>query len=195
MLDFESVPGISEGKLLTPDINEYFRTNYGVTFSISAGGQFAFARIVGEKESKPSFKAWMSVLCPKRPNHNRLCNGGNGGRWILSTTSATRTRNITFEIAYEVPVKKLSFDLADLDGNEVWTFTLYNSAGVVIPGGKSISARGYGGGTGNSALKKIELASTQRISRVRAAGTKGIRIFGFGFDNFVTGVPRCVKSM
>lgn len=63
-----------------------------------------------------------------------------------------------------------------------------------LPGGMSINARGYRRGGGNSALNPVDLESTERISKVRFSGTKRIRLFGFGFDNFVTGIPRCAKA-
>jgi prepilin-type N-terminal cleavage/methylation domain-containing protein len=194
-IDFEDIPGARDGLTFGAEQANFLRSRYGIRLRSIEGGEFRLARIVDQDEPEPLFEAWMSILCPGRPNHNRQCGGTNtSGRWALSVADATDTRRIEFEIIYDSPVRQLSFDILDLDGGEDWFVTPYDESGVPIrerTGG--VEEGGYGvGSTGNSASTRFEIRSSARnIAKVRLVGTKGIRIFGFGFDNFHTGRSVC----
>ena len=75
---------------------------------------------------------WGSILCPKKPNYNRLCNGGDGGRRALSLVNALNTKTIRFAIEFIEPVQLVQFDLADVDGNEVYAVTAYDETGDTL---------------------------------------------------------------
>ncbi len=194
-IDFEDIPGARDGLTFGDEQEEFLRNRYGIRLRSIEGGSFRLARIVNQDEPEPLFEAWMSILCPGRPNHNRQCGGVNtSGRWALSVADAKDTRRIEFEILYDSPVRQLSFDILDLDGGEDWYVTPYDESGAPIrerTGG--VEEGGYGvGSTGNSSSTRFDIRSSARnIAKVRLVGTKGIRIFGFGFDNFRTGRSVC----
>ncbi len=192
-LDFETIPA-ALGSAVNAKMNTYLRAAYGISFEAKVGGNLRLAEVVSEGDSEPAFEAWASAMCPKRPNHNQLCSGGNGGRRVLSISGAMSTKNIAFDAFYDFPAKKIEFDLADMDGDESWTITPYDSAGSPVAGAKTFNASGYGGGSGNNALTHLTITSNgTNISRVNFKGSKGINTFGFGFDNFKTGITYCPK--
>lgn len=164
---------------------------YGIQFDAITGGDLAIAKVVNQGDSEPSFKAWMSVLCPGRPNNNRACNGGSVGKRVLSMTNAKSAKIAELSLTLIEPVQSLSFDILDVDGGETWTITATDKDGKPLPAQK-VSAAGYGGSSNNNRAKNFQVETLGReIKSVRVRGTKNIKIFGFGFDNFVTGIPPC----
>ena len=164
---------------------------YGIQFDAVAGGNLAIAKVVNQGDSEPSFKAWLSILCPRRPNNNRVCNGGSVGRRVLSMTNAKDTRTAELSLTLVEPVQSLSFDIIDVDGRETWTVTATDRDGKRISSQK-VSSSGYGGSSGNNGATNFQVKTLGReIKSVRIHGTKNINIFGFGFDNFKTGITPC----
>ena len=194
-LDFESIPNPSEGLVIDNVLNAYLKGAYGISFVAKQGGALKLAKIKNQNDTDATFDAWKSLLCPGLPNHNRLCEGGNAGQWILSVANVMSTDVIEFDAVYDSPANRVEFDLADFDGDESWTITPYNSTGAVIPGARTFNAaNGYGGATGNNALTHLTITTSDtNISRIKFKGTKSINIFGFGFDNFTTGITYCPK--
>ncbi len=210
ILDFETIPGTHEGFNIVAS-NAFFKARYGLWFENEQGGSLNLVRVVDENDPiDPAVVGWDSYLCPrivqtpplppylKHEHHNRLCNGGNAGTWIMSTSSATNTTDITFVVHYLVPVQKLAFDLADLDGTEHYTITAFEddahrhalpttTTPSVIDGGG-----GYGAGSGNNKLTHVEVSVGKKFMRsIRIHGHKRIAEYGFGFDNFSTGIAPC----
>ena len=164
---------------------------YGIQFDAITGGNLAIAKVVNQGDSEPSFKAWLSVLCPGRPNNNRVCNGGSVGKRVLSMTNAKSTRTAELSLTLIEPVQSLSFDILDVDGGETWTITATDQDGNTLPSQK-VSSAGYGGSSNNNRAKNFQVKTLGReMKSVRIHGTKNIKMFGFGFDNFVTGITPC----
>ncbi len=194
-LDFETIPNASQGLVIDDVLNAYLKGAYGIRFVAKQGGALKLAKIKNQNDTDATFDAWKSLLCPGLPNHNRLCQGGNAGQWILSVAKVMSTNSIEFDAVYDSPADRVEFDLADFDGGESWTITPYNSAGAVIPGAMTFNAgNGYGGVIGNNALTHLTIATSgTNISRIKFKGDKSENIFGFGFDNFTTGITYCPK--
>lgn len=196
LLNFESIPGAAAGLALdSPQMIDYLKSVYGIWFTSVKGGGLVLAKITqsGDPEPPKARWAWYSAKCPDKPNHNRLCEGGDGGQFIMTTKNAVNTKNIVFDIHYAAPTQQLTFQLADFDGLEAWTFTLYDKFNNVIKKSHFNAAKGYGKGTENNSLQAITLTSPSvNIDHVRAQGHKGISTFGFGFDNFEPGIPPCL---
>lgn len=191
ILTFED---FDEGAYIDASVNAQLSTDYGVTFTSGNGGDLRVAKIVGESEPEPFYFAWLSILCPKRPNHNRICRGGAAdvGRRALSTENALSTKDISFEISYAEPVQGVSFDILDLDGKENWTFSAFDEFNAPIVPVTVAGGGGYGGGTGNNAVTKFSMSAPGlSIRRLRFVGQKSIKLFGFAFDNFRTGLKAC----
>lgn len=187
-VDFESYNELDT----VATLNESLIADYGIAFENVGDTDLAVARIVGEKDPNPDFRAWKSILCPKLPNHNQLCFGGDGGQRILSSTNALNTKNLSFKITLVKPVNQLSFEFADIDGNEEWSFELFNEKGEKLDAATEIKQSGYGADTGNSALTKFEFIRVNKdIKELVATGTKSIKLFGFGIDNIETGLTIC----
>lgn len=192
-IDFEN---LNAGDYVDGAVNDQLEKDYGVRFESIDGGALRIAEIVKQGEPKPAFEAWWSVLCKKKPKRNRLCFDSDidrGGRRILSTTSATNTKKISFRVRYVAPVQQASFDLADVDGSEVWTVTALDAAGNPLGGSTKFKSRGYSSKrSGNSALTHFSISRDKpEIAALEVRGTKKIKLFGFGFDNFTTGLSAC----
>jgi hypothetical protein len=195
-------PNVSSGVVNFEEFSEYANIakephrslmveKYGIQFDAITGGDLAIAKVVSRGDSEPSFKAWLSVLCKGRPNNNRACNGGNVGKRVLSMTNAKSTRVAELSLTLVEPVQSLSFDILDVDGGETWTITATDKDGKPLPAQK-VSAAGYGGSSNNNRAKNFQVKTLgKEIKSVRVRGTKNIKIFGFGFDNFVTGITPC----
>lgn len=195
-------PTVSSGVVNFEEFSEYadiskephrslILQKYGIQFDAITGGNLAIAKVVGRGDSEPSFKAWMSVLCPGRPNNNRACNGGSVGKRVLSMTNAKSTKIAELSLTLIEPVQSLSFDILDVDGGETWTITATDRDGNPLPSQK-VSSAGYGSSSNNNRAKNFQVkALGKEIKSVRIHGTKNIKIFGFGFDNFVTGITPC----
>jgi len=193
LLTFED---FNEGAYVDSSMNSQLAREYGVTFNSGDGGDLRVAKIVREGEPDPLFSAWLSILCPKAPNHNRICNSDPAavGRRALSTDHSLSTKDISFEIYYIEPVQDLSFDILDLDGQERWVFSAYDEFDNTITPIAVSSSAGYGKGTGNNAATNISMSVPERsIRKLRFVGKKNIRLFGFGFDNFKTGLRVCPR--
>lgn len=166
-------------------------TKYGVQFTAIKGGSLAIAKIVERDDEEPDFKAWLSVLCPGKPNNNRACQGGEVGKRVLSMTDAKDTKEVELLVTLVEPVDSFSFDILDVDGGETWSITATDSMGQTIPTQK-VSSAGYGSNSGNNRTTNFTVQTLGRtIKSVRIVGTKKIDIFGFGFDNFRTGMAPC----
>ena len=164
---------------------------YGIQFDAITGGNLAIAKVVNYKDEEPNFEAWLSVLCEGMPRNNRVCNGGNVGGRVLSMTNAKDTRTAELSLTLVEPVQSLSFDIIDVDGGETWTVTATDRDGKRISSQK-VSSSGYGGSSGNNGATNFQVKTLGReIKSVRIHGTKKIDIFGFGFDNFITGITPC----
>ena len=164
---------------------------YGIQFDAITGGNLAIAKVVNRGDSEPSFKAWLSAKCPGKPNNNRVCNGGSVGKRVLSMTNAKHTKTAELSLTLVEPVQSLSFDIIDVDGRETWTVTATDRDGKRISSQK-VSSSGYGGSSGNNQAKNFQVKTLgKEIKSVRIHGTKKSNIFGFGFDNFKTGITSC----
>jgi len=195
-------PSVSSGTLNFEEFSEYddiskephrslILQKYGIQFDAITGGDLAIAKVVDQGDSEPSFKAWLSVLCPGSPNNNRACNGGSVGKRVLSMTNAKSTKIAELSLTLIEPVQSLSFDILDVDGGETWTITAIDRDGNPLPSQK-VSSAGYGGSSNNNRAKNFQVKTLgKEIKSVRIHGTKNIKIFGFGFDNFVTGITPC----
>ena len=167
---------------------------YGIQFDAITGGNLAIAKVVNRGDSEPSFKAWLSAKCPGKPNNNRVCNGGSVGKRVLSMTNAKSTKTAELSLTLVEPVQSLSFDIIDVDGGETWTVTATDRDGRRLPS-QTVSSSGYGGSSNNNQAKNFQVKTLGReIKSVRIHGTKNSNIFGFGFDNFVTGITVQTKS-
>ncbi len=210
-LDFEAIPGAHEGMSIESGIvaghpkmtvNDYFKATSGVWFSSGQGGSLQLVKVVAEGDPEPAVSAWLSIMCAKKPNHNRLCNGGDVNpdgslnKWLMSTTSAVSTRDVSLTIHYLVPVKDLSISIADIDGCETYDFLAKDEAGrqlSIVTSPSPVRDCGYGAGTGNNRLTPVTVkANNGYISTLALHGQKSIKAYGFGFDNFATGIPTCV---
>lgn len=195
-------PNVSSGLVNFEEFPEYaniaiepYRSQilqkYGIQFDAITGGNLAIAEVVNEGDSEPSFEAWWSIKCPGNPKRNRVCNGGSVGRRVLSMTNATNTRTAELSLTLIEPVQSISFDIIDMDGNETWTVTATDRDGKSLPS-QTVSSSGYGGSSGNNGATNFQVKTLGReIESVRIHGTKSIKIFGFGFDNFKTGITPC----
>jgi hypothetical protein len=195
-------PNVSSGLVNFEEFSEYadiskephrslILEKYGIQFDPITGGNLAIAKVVKQGDSEPSFKAWLSVLCPGRPNNNRVCNGGSVGKRVLSMSNAKSTRVAEISLTLVEPVQSLSFDILDVDGGESWSITATDKDGNTLPSQK-VSSAGYGGSSNNNRAKNFQVKTLgKEIKSVRVHGTKNIKIFGFGFDNFVTGITPC----
>ncbi len=193
VVDFENIPGASEGKIVDAAMNNYLKGAYGISFVSVAGGEIALAKIAQQDDPEVSFRGWMSVLCPGNPSWNRLCNGGGGGRWLLSAIKAVSSYSVEFDVYYDYAAKTAEFDLADHDDSETWSITPYDASNSPIGAPRVFKANpGYGSNTGNNKLTHITISSTSKnIRRLNFNGSKHIAIMGLGFDNFTTGIEYC----
>ena len=186
-VDFEEFPEGATGQ----ELSETLASVYGIQITSLQGGAPQIVGIAREGEAEPRLFGWLSLKCPKKPNHNRLCNGGDGGRRVLSLVNALNTKTIRFTIEFIEPVQLVQFDLADVDGNEVFVVKAYNEIGEVLDQ-TEFNQKGYGWGTGNSALSTYEVKNASRIiKKIEVVGTKNIKVFGFGIDNIRTGLVPC----
>lgn len=174
--------------------NEALARDYGVTFEPILGGDLIVAPIVEQNEGEAHPKAWMSVKCKGKPNFNRLCfdkDPEHAGKRVMTTTGALESKRISFRVKYVEPVKNLSFELADVDGNETWSIQVFSPSGARLDNVK-VTRKGYGLDSGNSAMTLYRVSrDTADIGSVVLVGDKNIKIFGFGFDNFTTGLDVC----
>lgn len=198
-LNFESVPNASDGKTVDSTMNDYFESSYGVRFNYVGGSSMRLSRIVSQNGAKVNFKAWASVKCPGKPNNNRVCGGSEvekgAGNYAISSSNAKSSKDISFEVIYSKPATNPSFDMYDFDGGETWTITAFDEHGNEV--GKSVydANKGYSTkGTSNSDVL-VGGVKGEKIRRLHFVGKKGIKIFGFGFDNFKTGLSTCVMDL
>ena len=186
-VDFEEFPEGATGQ----ELSETLASVYGIQITSLQGGAPQIVGIAREGEAEPRLFGWLSLKCPKKPNHNRLCNGGDGGRRVLSLVNALNTKTIRFTIEFIEPVQLVQFDLADVDGDEVLAVKAYNEIGEVLDQ-TEFNQKGYGWGTENSALSTYEVKNASRIiKKIEVVGTKNIKVFGFGIDNIRTGLVPC----
>ena len=196
VLNFEE---FASGARFDNSVDSQLESSHGVRFQNLIGGDFVVADVVSESNVRePTVRAWKSILCPGRGNHNRLCfdsDANRAGQKVLSLSNALNTRVIHFRVNYISNVQSLSFELADVDGGENWSIKAYNQQGDLLSG-TQVTARSYGRGrSGNSALTLYSISRpTADIASIEVHGTKRIRIFGFGFDNFTTGLNVCPES-
>jgi hypothetical protein len=200
-VDFENLPGAAQGKTIDDELNKYFDEKFHVKFRYVGGAQMKLAKIFDESDPNISFESWWSVLCPgkkinRQPKRNRICGAGKAeaGRWALSTSNALTSKSIQFEVLYSRLATNPSFVLYDFDGREKWTIQAFAEDGKVVAT-KSLDARkGYSvKRTDNSGGITVVIDTAgKKINRLLLTGSKNIKIFGFGFDNFSTGV--CQKK-
>jgi hypothetical protein len=201
----------AEGAVVDAAFNNQLAADYGVRFiffnSDTPPETLKIARIAKKYDTPVAFEAWASILCKEPPNRNRICDedliaGAMGlsapknGRRALSASNAMNTRSLDFMVVYEKPVESVSFDMLDLDGGETWnTYLFKDNLGAVPLVAPRISSKGYGalgGATGNNNITTYSVTSNSgKFRAIRMMGTKGIKIFGFGLDNFNTGLTRC----
>lgn len=166
--------------------------DYGITITSSAGGFPRVVEVTKEGDAEAAIRGWASLLCPGRPNYNRLCNGGDGGVRILSLSETMDTKSVNFTLEFVQGVSSANFDLADVDGNEVYTIKALDKDGNEI-GSAQVQESGYNlDSTGNSALMNFKVSSSGAlIKTVQINGSKSINIFGVGIDNISTGLVPC----
>lgn len=199
-INFENVPGVYQGKVVDADLNDWFETNYGVRFNYLGPHTLNMAYIVRRNEPPATFLAWMSILCDGIPNDNRLCNDPSpdvSGRWALSSSNShdrpDKDEDVTFEVVYTPEARNPSWSLLDFDGGEEWTVTAYDANGQVVSSVYRESGDGYGTNTtsNNASITMSMNLNAPKIKRLHFRGEKNIKIFGYGFDNFRTGVATC----
>jgi hypothetical protein len=195
-LDFESVPGAADGAVVDAAMNDYFEAQYGVRFNYLGGASLRLARIVPQGGPKVKFQAWLSAKCPKKPNNNRICGTSKAqaiaGNYALSSSNAKSSKTIKFEVVYSKPAKNPSFFIYDFDGKETWRIEAFDAAGNSVGLTQHSAGKGYStGGTGNSDIMETSVTTSAPVKRLEFTGNKNIKIFGFGFDNFRTGVSSC----
>jgi hypothetical protein len=200
LLDFETPPP-SAASHANAAITRDYEATHGVTFSASGGHDvmIRWTTRLGEAQPPAADEAWRCILCAGSPSRNRLANAAAEaavGRYMLSSTAAAQKESATLRVDYTIPVSSLSFDLVDVDGDEVWIVEAFDVNGALLPDlTRSVTVSGYQvGATGNGVPTRVSLA-TGDASRTVAAfvirGDKPSQLFGFAFDNFETGIPDC----
>jgi hypothetical protein len=200
-IDFESPPaqGNPADHRNVIILDQYVKT-HGVKFR--SGGQQPIIRRTsrrGDAQMPSVEEAWRCILCDGSPSRNRLKDTAaenQVGQYILSSTAASNQASSNLEVLYTIPTKRLSFDLIDVDGDEVWIVEVIDQLGKEIPElTQRVSASGYStASTGNGIPTSVEVIETQdppRIRGFRIRGSKVIQAFGYAFDNFDTGIPSC----
>lgn len=193
-IDFEASPAANS--VLTNQL----LASHGVLFSTSLG-QPVVRRTSRRSEAEPPTveEAWMCILCTGLPRRNRLVDAAAEtavGRFVLSSTAAAQEGEGKLRIDYRIPVAALGFDLIDVDGDEVWLIEAFDSAGRIFQElTQSVSKSGYlKSRTGNGTPTRIDVRTADGLATIRGVqirGAKPFQKFGFAFDNFDTGVPRC----
>lgn len=193
-IDFEASP--ASNYVLTNQL----LASHGVLFS-TALGQPVVRRTArrSEAEAPAAEEAWLCILCTGVPRRNRLVDAAAEaavGRFVLSSTAAAQEGEGRLRIDYRIPVAALGFDLIDVDGDEVWLIEAFDSEGRIMQDlTQSISKSGYlKSRTGNGTPSRIDVRTADGVATIRGVqirGAKPFQKFGFAFDNFDTGIPRC----
>jgi hypothetical protein len=200
-VDFETSPA---GITPSPIGSSYVLTNqllnsHGVAFSASTGFLPVVRRTSrrGESEMPSSEEAWLCILCRGWPQRNRLVDAtaeAAVGRYVLSTTAAAQAGSSVLRIDYRIPVRNLSFDLIDVDGDEAWLIEPYDAQGNILSSlVQTITRSGYlKSRTGNGTPSRIVIETARdEIRGLQIRGAKPAQKFGFAFDNFDPGIPAC----
>jgi hypothetical protein len=189
-IDFEN---LASGTLMSDQLKD----QYGIEFSAATGTPVInTATHAGDAELPAASSSWICGYCPGAPTRNRLWDAAAQqavGRRFLTTTSSFTSKTASVDITWVEPVDKLQFDLIDVDGGESWVIDVYDENGTLIPDSRqTISEDGYAHASTNGRPVTIEFAFDQpKISKLTLRGRKAIRIFGFAFDNFYTGISSC----
>ncbi len=183
-----------EGQIIDAVTNAQLLKDHGVTMKSLLGDQLQVVKIAREGESEPNIIAYLSTKSSGKPNHNRLIDSADeqrAGHRALATTDVFDSKNFAFEADYAVPVSHLSIDLLDLDGGESWTIEAFDSKNKKV-NSTVLTFKTYGAASGNEAITTYSMTNKDaNISRVVFTGSKSIKIFGWAFDNFDTGLIKC----
>lgn len=178
LVTFETVPG--ETPAVGLPITDQYAATLGVSFSVEGGADTPFLGDYGG--ARDGWYCNDGFDCVDTP--------GDFGRYFLAHPDQGTPELRDFIVDYTIPTPAMEFDLADIDGLEEWTITLYDEALSPI---ETRVIRAGDPGTGDSQMTHIALQGTGNISRLRIAfsGTPSPFV-GFGFDNFNT---RCSRSL
>ncbi|MEM1379233.1 MAG: VPLPA-CTERM sorting domain-containing protein [Pseudomonadota bacterium] len=165
VLDFEAFGAVNtEGTLI---VGNEFEADFGVTFSsvdddlflVQVGApQIAFVR---DDTPDPS---------------------GAFGTWFMGTSFDDAQTDLT--ITWTTPVDGFSFEMADIDDDEVFNFEVFDASNNLLAT-RTISSGDAN--TGNLQVTPVGFSNLgAQIARVTLTGTRGSARLGIAFDNFNT---------
>lgn len=173
ILDFEQF-GADNGDL-APITAADFVTDFGISFTSTDG-----IRVIKVGPAQDGF------VPNDTPNPADAF-----GEYFLGTAFDDRFTDLT--ITYTNPVKGLSFDLGDIDDDEVFTIKVFGAGDTLLQ--TDVITAGVTPGTGNQSVFTYGVSNlAMDIVRVEIEGERGGNRLGIAFDNFnvdrdVTVVP------
>ena len=180
-ITFESVEGNSPTR--GSNITNQFAETHGVTFSLASGA--------------PPLLAEYGVAGPTGYFADNVANGinpdQNVGQFFITDGSRNAPTSDALIIDYTNPVLEAQMDLIDIDFNEVYIVTAYNTAGAIV-GETTHAAPNLAYRDGQKTTITIQSENgTKDIKRITVLGQKAdfATSIGIGFDNFS---PSCIIS-
>ena len=182
------------------EVTTAYLYSHGVLFSSAGSGSIVSRQttVEGDNELDSSVEAWNCALCEGSPKYNRLADSTAaarvGSRVLANSEYSNDNKNGGLKVTWLQPVSNIKFDLLDVDGSEVWTVTFFDKdRNLIKDATKEISFKGYNvEKTGNGKPTEVFVSlQTPQIKSMEIHGVKNIKAFGFGFDNFHTGLVEC----
>jgi opacity protein-like surface antigen len=171
VIDFEGLTTENQYNLSTnPDGIDLNAAFDGITFSSNEVGEDLFLIKTGPPQD--GFVPDDTVA------------GNVFGEYFLGTEFNDTQTNLTIE--FDTPTLAASFQVADIDDDEEFTFTAFNDDGT-MSSVVSISAINGDPGTGNGAVATVGFSNLGfEIASIVIDGTRSSNRLGIAFDNFNT---------